>query len=115
MLQTKLGTSKEIIDSIRKNHEENFIQGSTVYGWYDALIELKIPYSTKLNEIIDELKKNHSDIVHIGTAIERTGDYPSFLPYTTLNKVETMLTCKYYDKSPCMAGSHEKCAEVYNE
>ena len=94
LLQTKLGTSKEIVDSLRNNHEQNFIQGSAVYGWYDALVELKIPNSTKLNEIVDELKKNHSDIVHIVTAIERTGDYPSFLPYTTLNKVETMLTYK---------------------
>ena len=75
MLQTKLGTSKEIIDSFRKNHEQNFIQGSIVYGWYDALVELKIPSSSKLGEIVDELKKNHSDIVHIGIAVERISDY----------------------------------------
>ena len=80
LLQTTLGTSraraKEIVDSLRKNYEQNFIQGSAVYGWYDALIELEIPHSTRLNEIVDELKKNHSDIVHIGTAVERASDYP---------------------------------------
>ena len=83
-MRTKCGTSKEIIDSLRKSCEESFVRGSAVYGWYDALVELKIPYDTKLNEIIDELKKNRSDIVHIGTAIERTGEHPSLLPYTGL-------------------------------
>ena len=75
MLQTKLGASKEIIYSIRKNYEENFIHGTSVFGWYDASIELKIP-STKLSEIIDGLKKNHFNIVHIETAIERASEYP---------------------------------------
>jgi len=78
LLRTRLGTSKEIIDSLRKSQEQNFIQGCAVYGWYDALVELKIPYAAKLNEITDELKKNRSDIVHIGTIIERTDDNASF-------------------------------------
>ena len=81
LLRTRCNTSKEIIANLRKNHEQDFIQGSAVYGWYDALIELEIPYSTKLNEIVDELKKNNSDIVHIGIAVERTSDYPSALPH----------------------------------
>jgi len=97
LLRTRLGTSKEIIDSLRKSHEQNFIQGCAVYGWYDALVKLKIPYVAKLNEIIDELKKNRSDIVHIGTVVERTDGYSSFLHYTSWMK----LWCWYVNIIPC--------------
>ena len=74
LLQTRFGTSKEVLDNFKKGYEQNFVQGSTVYGWYDAVVEVKIPSATKLEEIIDELQKNRTDIVHIGTAIERTDD-----------------------------------------
>ena len=33
-----------------------------------------------------------------------------------LNKMETLMSIgKYYVKSLCLVGSHEKCIEVYNE
>jgi len=74
LVRTRCGTSKEVIDDLRKNYGENLIQSSIVYGWYDVLVELEIPNAEKLSEIMDGLKRNHRNIIHIGTAIERTAD-----------------------------------------
>ena len=77
MLRTRYGTSKQVIETLRKNHERSFIDGAAVYGWYDAVVELEVPHIKELNEIVDELKANCLDITHIGTAIEKTGDAPN--------------------------------------
>ena len=81
LLRTRYGTSKEVLDGLRENHAQSFIQGSSLYGWYDAIIELKISNALELNEIVDELKHNYPDIIHIGTAVEKTEGSPSFLSY----------------------------------
>jgi hypothetical protein len=69
--QTRLGTSKDVIENLRKDHEQYFRQGSAVYGWYDAIVELEVPNAAKLTEIMTDLKHSSLDIVHIGTAVER--------------------------------------------
>ena len=68
---TRLGISKEIIENLRKNYDQNFKKGNLVYCWSDALVEFKITKPTKLSEIVDEFKKN-SDEVNIGTSLDKT-------------------------------------------
>ncbi|MCJ7631841.1 hypothetical protein MUP77_05525 [Candidatus Bathyarchaeota archaeon] len=68
--QTRLGTSKYVIENLRKDHEQCFRWGSAVYGWYDAIVELEIPNTAKLTEIMTDLKHSSLDIVQIGTAVE---------------------------------------------
>jgi hypothetical protein len=75
LLKTRSGTSKEIINTFRNKYEANFIQGSIVYGWYDTLIEVRIPNTLRMNEIRDYLKKNRHDIVYLEAAIEKTAKH----------------------------------------
>ena len=70
-VQTKLGESSEVIEDLRKGHEESFRKGSPVYGWYDVMVEFEILDVKELGCIVDDLKHNCLDIVHVGTAVER--------------------------------------------
>lgn len=77
LLRTKMGTSKEIVDVLKKDYEENFVQDSSLYGWYDALVELIVPSTTKLDEIVDELKRSSPSLIQVGAAVERL-ETPTF-------------------------------------
>ncbi len=81
-LRTLGNTKREIIDNLEKKYTQSFIQGGTVYGWYDLVIELKAPNTKEINNIVDELKKNYTDIIHVGLAVERTADNTLFQPHT---------------------------------
>jgi hypothetical protein len=76
-LQTRLGASNDVVENLRKGHEKSFRRGSSVYGWYDAVVEFEIPDMRELSQIVDDLKHNCLDIIHIGTAVERTDDSSS--------------------------------------
>ena len=73
-LQTKIGTSEDVVESLRRRHDKSFRRGCSVYGWYDAVAEFEIPDARELNQIVEDLKHNCLDIVHIGTAVERTDE-----------------------------------------
>ena len=70
-MQTKLGASKDIIEYLAKNHEERFRNGTSLFGWYDAIAEFEVQNTQELNRIVSDLKHNYTSINHIGTVFER--------------------------------------------
>ena len=78
LVQTRFEESIGIIDVLRNRYSKFFLQGSSVYGWYDAIVELEIPNIDKLSEITEELKQSQPDITHIETIVERTEDFQPF-------------------------------------
>jgi hypothetical protein len=72
LIRTRYGISREVIDDVHKSEEDCFIQGRSTFGWYDAIVELKIPNANMLSEIAHRLLHNQPDVTHIGTIVERT-------------------------------------------
>lgn len=79
LVRTKYGTSIEVINELRKDNGRRFIEGRTVYGWYDTIVELEVPDVDEINKITYYLKQNQLDIDHIDTIIEKPDDLPSTL------------------------------------
>jgi hypothetical protein len=48
--------------------------GETVYGWYDAFIELEVANRAKVTQIVDNLKHTQSSLTHIETVIAKPYD-----------------------------------------
>ena len=84
-MQTKFGACKEVVEYLRKSHEESFRKGVSLYGWYDAVAEFEISSTQELSHIVDDLKRNYLNINHIGTAVEKT-DAPN--PLMNLERVK---------------------------
>ncbi|MDQ1280760.1 MAG: hypothetical protein QG670_2023 [Thermoproteota archaeon] len=73
LLQTKFGDSVEVIEELH-NQAEFFIQGRSIYGWYDVVVESWIPNTGKLKEIEEKLKQSQTKILHFETFVERVED-----------------------------------------
>ncbi len=70
-MQTKFGASKDIVEYLRKCHEQTFKKGVPLYGWYDAIAEFEVSSRQELGNIIDDLKCNFPNVNHIATAVEK--------------------------------------------
>ncbi len=76
LVQTRYGGLAEVINDLHNGSNCFFIQARPVYGWYDAVVELEIPNTDRLNEIKEELKRSQPDIIRIEAVVERI-DEPS--------------------------------------
>lgn len=75
LIQTKFGASEEAIDDLRKSYGQLFIKGRSLYGWYDAMVEMEVSNIDELNEVTCKLKQDIPDVTYVGTAVERTGNH----------------------------------------
>lgn len=74
LLKTRDTTATDIVNTIRRHYEQSYVMGETVYGWYDAFIELEVADLAKVTQIVDKLKQTQSNLTHIETVIEKPHD-----------------------------------------
>lgn len=71
LLKTRDTIATDIVNNIRQNYEQSYVTGATVYGWYDAFIELEVTTPARVTHIINELKRTQPNLTHIETVIEK--------------------------------------------
>jgi hypothetical protein len=76
MARTLNRTSNELVDAFRRTYDPYFIAGSTVYGWYDAFIEVDLPNRATFTTILQELLHDQPNVTHLEAAVERPGNHP---------------------------------------
>lgn len=68
LIQTKPGTSEEVVSSIRKRvNEVNSVD--SVYGRFDAIVIVEAPDIERINEIVYKVVGKDPNIVHTETSI----------------------------------------------
>ena len=68
MIETKPGTSEEVIKAI-KSRVKDVLQADSVYGRYDAIVVIEAPNLEKINEIVYKVVEKDPNIVHTETSI----------------------------------------------
>ena len=68
MIETKPGTSEEVIKAI-KGRVKNVLHADSVYGRYDAIVVIEAPNLEKINEIVYKVVEKDPNIVHTETSI----------------------------------------------
>lgn len=68
LIQTKPGTSEEVVSGIRKRVKEvNSVD--SVYGRFDAIVIVEAPDIERINEIVYKVVGKDPNIVHTETSI----------------------------------------------
>ncbi len=68
MIETKPGTSEEVIKTI-KEKVEGVILADSIYGRFDAIVVIEAPSLEELNDIIYEVVEKSPNIIHTETSI----------------------------------------------
>ena len=68
MIETKPGTSEEVIKTI-KEKVESVILADSIYGRFDAIVVIEAPSLEELNDTIYEVVEKNPNIIHTETSI----------------------------------------------
>ncbi|MCW4033000.1 MAG: Lrp/AsnC ligand binding domain-containing protein [Candidatus Bathyarchaeota archaeon] len=68
LIQTKPGTSEEVVADIKKRVKEA-ISVDSVYGRFDAIVVVEAPDIERINEIVYKVVGKDPNIVHTETSI----------------------------------------------
>ena len=68
LINTKPGTSEEVVRNIKKR-VEGLLQIDSVYGRYDAIVVIEAPNIEKINEIVYKVVGKDPNIIHTETSI----------------------------------------------
>ncbi|MGA2573265.1 MAG: Lrp/AsnC ligand binding domain-containing protein [Candidatus Methanomethylicaceae archaeon] len=68
LIQTKPGTSEEVVKRIRKNVKE-VVQADTIYGRYDAIVMIETAAIDNINKIVYKVIEKDPNIVHTETSL----------------------------------------------
>ena len=68
LIQTKPGTSEEVVADIKKRVKEA-ISIDSVYGRFDAIVVVEAPDIERINEIVYKVVGKDPNIVHTETSI----------------------------------------------
>jgi len=70
LLQTKPGTSEEVIRALRATRQiEGVAMADSVFGRFDAMIVLEVPNLKSLAEATYQVLEKNPNIIHTETAI----------------------------------------------
>ncbi|MCD6470686.1 Lrp/AsnC ligand binding domain-containing protein [Candidatus Bathyarchaeota archaeon] len=70
-IETKPGTSLEVIKRIKKNVKE-VVQADAIYGRFDAIVIIEAANLDSINEILYKVIEKDPNIVHTETALTLT-------------------------------------------
>ncbi|HDO21134.1 MAG TPA: Lrp/AsnC family transcriptional regulator [Candidatus Bathyarchaeota archaeon] len=70
-IETKPGTSLEVIKRIKKNVRE-VVQADAIYGRFDAIVIIEAANLDSINEILYKVIEKDPNIVHTETALTLT-------------------------------------------
>ncbi|MEM2936613.1 MAG: Lrp/AsnC ligand binding domain-containing protein [Candidatus Bathyarchaeia archaeon] len=68
MIQTKPGTSEEVVKAIKARVKE-VISADSIYGRFDAIVIIEAPDLGRINEIVYEVVGKDPNIIHTETSI----------------------------------------------
>jgi DNA-binding Lrp family transcriptional regulator len=68
LIETKPGTSEEVVKAIKKR-VKNVLHADSVYGRYDVIVVIEAPNLEKLNEIMYKVIERDPNIAHTETSI----------------------------------------------
>ena len=68
MIETKPGTSEEVVKAIKKRVKK-VLHADSVYGRYDVIVVIEAPNLEKLNEIMYKVIERDPNIAHTETSI----------------------------------------------
>lgn len=68
MIETKPGTSEEVVEEIRRRVKE-VIHADSVYGRFDAIVVIETPDIEKIHEIVYKVVEKQPNIVHTETSL----------------------------------------------
>jgi DNA-binding Lrp family transcriptional regulator len=68
LIQTKPGTSEEVVKAI-KSRVKNVLHADSVYGRHDVIVVIEAPNLEKLNEVVYKVVEKDPNIVHTETSI----------------------------------------------
>ena len=68
LIQTKPGTSEEVVKAIRSRVKDT-LHADSVYGRYDVIVVIEAPDLERLNEIVYKVVEKDPNIVHTETSI----------------------------------------------
>ena len=68
LIQTKPGTSEEVVDGIKKRVKEA-VSVDSVYGRFDAIVVIEAPDIARINEIVYKVVGKDHNITHTETSI----------------------------------------------
>jgi DNA-binding Lrp family transcriptional regulator len=68
LIQTKPGTSEEVVKRIKKNVKE-VVQADTIYGRYDAIVMIETTAIDNINKIVYKVIEKDPNIVHTETSL----------------------------------------------
>ncbi|MEM0313276.1 MAG: Lrp/AsnC ligand binding domain-containing protein [Candidatus Bathyarchaeia archaeon] len=67
-INTKPGTSEEVVKRIRNNVKE-VVQADSIYGRFDAVIIIEAPNLESINEILYKVIERDPNIIHTETSL----------------------------------------------
>ena len=70
-IETKPGTSLEVVKRIKKNVKE-VVQADAIYGRFDAIVIIEAPNLDSINEILYKVIERDPNIVHTETSLTLT-------------------------------------------
>jgi DNA-binding Lrp family transcriptional regulator len=68
LIQTKPGTSEEVVKRIRKNVKE-VVQADTIYGRYDAIVMIETANIDNINQLVYKVIEKDPNIIHTETSL----------------------------------------------
>ncbi len=68
MIQTKPGTSEEVVKAI-KDRVKEVISADSIYGRFDVIVIVEAPDLGRINEIVYEVVGKDPNIIHTETSI----------------------------------------------
>ncbi|MCS7096287.1 MAG: Lrp/AsnC ligand binding domain-containing protein [Candidatus Bathyarchaeota archaeon] len=67
-INTKPGTSEEVVARIKKNVKE-VVQADSIYGRFDAVVMIEAPNLESINEILYKVIERDPNILHTETSL----------------------------------------------
>ncbi|MEM2111959.1 MAG: Lrp/AsnC ligand binding domain-containing protein [Candidatus Bathyarchaeia archaeon] len=67
-INTKPGTSEEVVKRIKSNVKE-VVQADSIYGRYDAIVIIEAPKLESINEILYRVIEKDPNIIHTETSL----------------------------------------------
>ena len=68
LIQTKPGTSEEVVRRVKSKVKE-VTQADSVYGRYDAIVVIEAPNLESINEILYRVIEKDPNIIHTETSL----------------------------------------------
>jgi hypothetical protein len=68
MIQTKPGTSEEVVRAIKKRVKE-IVMADSIYGRFDAIIVIEAPSIDEINDIVYKVIEKDPNIIHTETSL----------------------------------------------